>query len=408
MTQTSATQPASAPATDKNAIRPFAVPTATDEDLADLRRRIESTRWPEKEAVTDFTQGVPLATMQQLARYWATDYDWRKIESKLTALPHFITEIDGLDIHFIHVRSQHEDALPLIVTHGWPGSIVEQVKIIEPLTNPTAHGGTAADAFHLVIPSLPGYGYSGKPETTGWGPDRIASAWAVLMKRLGYTRYVAQGGDWGAYISDLMGLQAPPELLAIHTNMAGAVPVDIDKASATGAPAPADLSPEEKHSYDRLVFFYSRGLAYALEMGSRPQTLYGIADSPVGLAGWILDHDELSLEMIARVFDGKSEGLSRDDVLDNITLYWLTNTAVSSSRLYWENKRSFVATKGVKIPVAVSVFPEEIYTVSRRWAEAAYPKLIHYNQLEKGGHFAAWEQPELFVNELRTAFKTLR
>ena len=407
MTQTSATQPATASAAN-TAIRPFPVPIVPDAELTDLRRRIESTRWPEKEAVADFSQGVPLATVQKLARYWATEYDWRKIEANLTALPHFITEIDGLDIHFIHVRSQHEDALPLIVTHGWPGSVVEQLKIIEPLTNPTAHGGTASDAFHLVIPSMPGYGYSGKPETNGWGPDRIASAWAILMNRLGYTRYVAQGGDWGAYISDLMGVQAPPELLAIHTNMAGAVPADIDKAAATGAPPPADLSAEEKHSYDRLIFFYSRGLAYALEMGNRPQTLYGIADSPVGLAGWILDHDELSLELIARVFDGVSEGLTRDDVLDNITFYWFTNTAVSSSRLYWENKRSFVSPKGVKIPAAVSVYPNEIYTVSRRWAEAAYPKLIHYNQLEKGGHFAAWEQPEIFVNELRTAFKSLR
>ena len=406
MTQTSATQQTTEPA--GSAIRPFQLPTVSDEELADLRRRIESTRWPEQETVPDFSQGVPLATMQKLARYWANEYDWRKIEAKLTSLPHFITEIDGLDIHFIHVRSQHEDALPVIITHGWPGSVVEQLKVIEPLTNPTAHGGTAADAFHLVIPSMPGYGYSGRPTASGWGPDRIANAWTVLMRRLGYTRYVAQGGDWGAYISDLMGVQAPPELLAIHTNMAGAVPAEIDKATATGAPAPADLSAEEKHSYDRLVFFYSRGLAYALEMGNRPQTLYGIADSPVGLAGWILDHDELSLEMIARVFDGQTEGLTRDDVLDNITLYWLTNTGVSSSRLYWENKRSFVATKGVKIPAAVSVYPDEIYTVSRRWAEQAYPKLIHYNQLPKGGHFAAWEQPELFVNELRTAFKSLR
>lgn len=406
MTQTSATQQTTEPA--GSAIRPFQLPTVSDEELADLRRRIESTRWPEQETVPDFSQGVPLATMQKLARYWANEYDWRKIEAKLTSLPHFITEIDGLDIHFIHVRSQHEDALPAIITHGWPGSVVEQLKVIEPLTNPTAHGGAAADAFHLVIPSMPGYGYSGRPAASGWGPDRIANAWTVLMRRLGYTRYVAQGGDWGAYISDLMGVQAPPELLAIHTNMAGAVPVEIDKASATGAPAPADLSAEEKHSYDRLVFFYSRGLAYALEMGNRPQTLYGIADSPVGLAGWILDHDELSLELIARVFDGQTEGLTRDDVLDNITLYWLTNTGVSSSRLYWENKRSFVAPKGVKIPAAVSVYPDEIYTVSRRWAEQAYPKLIHYNQLPKGGHFAAWEQPELFVNELRTAFKSLR
>jgi pimeloyl-ACP methyl ester carboxylesterase len=319
-----------------------------------------------------------------------------------------MTEIDGLDIHFIHVRSKHDNALPLIVTHGWPGSIIEQLKIIDPLTNPTAHGASASDAFHLVIPSMPGYGFSGKPTTTGWGPERIARAWTVLMKRLGYTKFVAQGGDWGAVIVDLMGVQAPPELLGIHTNMAGAVPPDIDKAAFTGAPPPPDLSAEERHAYDRLVFFYAKGLAYALEMGNRPQTLYGIADSPVGLAGWILDHDALSYELIARVFDGQPEGLTRDDILDNITHYWLTNTAVSSSRLYWENKLSFVAPKNVAIPVAVSVFPDEIYTVSRSWAERAYPKLIHYNKLDKGGHFAAWEQPQLFSEEVRAGFRSLR
>jgi pimeloyl-ACP methyl ester carboxylesterase len=402
MTLTSATQ-----AADKNAIRPFHV-NVPEADLTELRRRINGTRWPEREPVTDQSQGVQLATMQKLAHHWGTKYDWRRCEAQLKALPHFITEIDGLDIHFIHVRSKHDSALPLIVTHGWPGSIIEQLKIIDPLTNPTAHGASASDAFHLVIPSMPGYGFSGKPTTTGWGPDRIARAWAVLMKRLGYTRYVAQGGDWGAVIVDLMGVQAPPELLGIHTNMAGAVPPEIDKAAFTGAPPPPDLSAEERHAYDRLVFFYAKGLAYALEMGNRPQTLYGIADSPVGLAGWILDHDALSYELIARVFDGQPEGLTRDDILDNITHYWLTNTAVSSSRLYWENKLSFVALKNVAIPVAVSVFPDEIYTVSRSWAERAYPKLIHYNKLDKGGHFAAFEQPQLLSEEIRVGFRSLR
>jgi pimeloyl-ACP methyl ester carboxylesterase len=402
MTLTSATQ-----AADKNAIRPFHV-NVPEAELTELRRRINATKWPERETVTDPSQGVQLATMQKLAHHWGTKYDWRRCEAQLKALPHFITEIDGLDIHFIHVRSKHDSALPLIVTHGWPGSTIEQLKIIDPLTNPTAHGASASDAFHLVIPSMPGYGFSGKPTTTGWGPDRIARAWAVLMKRLGYTRYVAQGGDWGAVIVDLMGVQAPPELLGIHTNMAGAVPAEIDKAAFTGAPPPPDLSAEERHAYDRLVFFYAKGLAYALEMGNHPQTLYGIADSPVGLAGWILDHDALSYELIARVFDGQAEGLTRDDILDNITHYWLTNTAVSSSRLYWENKLSFVAPKNVAIPVAVSVFPDEIYTVSRSWAERAYPKLIHYNKLDKGGHFAAWEQPQLFSEEVRAGLRSLR
>ena len=393
--------------TNDAAIRPFRV-NFPQEALVELRRRVLATRWPERETVTDASQGVQFETTQKLARHWSTEYDWRKCEARLKALPHFITEIDGLDIHFIHVRSKHENALPMIVTHGWPGSIIEQLKIIEPLTNPTAHGATAADAFHLVIPSLPGYGFSGKPTTTGWGPERIASANVALMKRLGYTKFVAQGGDWGALIVDLMGVQAPPELLAIHTNMAGAVPPEIDKAAFTGAPPPADLSAEERHAYERLAFFYAKGLAYAQEMGNRAQTLYGIANSPVGLAAWILDHDISSYELIARVFDGQSEGLTRDDILDNITLYWLTNTAVSSARLYWENKLSFVASKNVAIPVAVSVFPTEIYTVSRRWAERAYPKLIHYNKLPKGGHFAAWEQPALFVQEVRAGFKSLR
>jgi pimeloyl-ACP methyl ester carboxylesterase len=401
MTQTSATQQ------PVDAIRPFQV-DVSDAELTDLRNRINATKWPEQETVSDATQGVQLATMKKLAEYWGSEYDWRRCEARLKALPHFITEIDGLDIHFIHVRSQHENALPLVITHGWPGSVIEQLKVIDPLTNPTAHGGSAADAFDVVIPSMPGYGYSGKPATAGWGPERIAQANTKLMKRLGYTKFVAQGGDWGALISDLMGVQAPPELIAIHTNMAGAVPAEIDKAAFTGAPPPADLSAEEKHSFDRLSFFYSKGLAYAQEMGNRPQTLYGVADSPIGLAAWILDHDISSYELIVRVFDGESEGLTRDDILDNITHYWLTNTGVSSSRLYWENKLSFVAPKNVAIPVAVSVFPDEIYTVSKRWAEEAYPKLFHYNKLEKGGHFAAWEQPESLVSELRTAFKTLR
>jgi pimeloyl-ACP methyl ester carboxylesterase len=407
MTQTSATSQGSKQAADKNAIRPFhfEVPEA---ELIELRRRINATRWPDRETVTDQSQGVQLATMQALARYWGTEYDWRKVEARLNALPQFITEIDGLDIHFIHVRSQHEDALPLIVTHGWPGSVIEQIKIIDPLTNPTAHGASASDAFHLVIPSMPGYGFSGKPTTPGWDPDRIARAWVVLMNRLGYKKFVAQGGDWGALITDLMGVLAPPELLAIHTNMPGAVPNDINAAAFTGAPAPSGLGADEQHAFDRLAFFYKHGLGYALEMGNRPQTLYGIADSPVGLAAWILDHDEASEALMARVFAGQSEGLTRDDILDNITLYWLTNTAISSARLYWENKLAFFAPKNVAIPVAVSIFPDEIYAAPRSWAERAYPKLIHYNRLPKGCHFAAWEQPQFFSEEVRAAFRSLR
>jgi pimeloyl-ACP methyl ester carboxylesterase len=407
MTQTSATQRGSEQADDKNAIRPFEV-NVPEAELIELRRRINATKWPEQETVSDASQGVQLATIQKLAQYWGTEYDWRRCEAQLKALPHCITEIDGLDIHFIHVRSKHDNALPLIVTHGWPGSIIEQLKIVDPLTNPTAHGASAEDAFHLVIPSMPGYGFSGKPTTTGWGADRIARAWVELMRRLGYTEFVAQGGDWGAVIVDVMGVQAPPELLGIHTNMAAAVPPKIDKAAFTGAPPPPDLSAEERHAYDQLAFFYTLDLAYAQEMGTRPQTLYGIADSPVGLAAWILDHDARSLELIARVFDGQPEGLTRDDVLDNITLYWLTNTGVSSSRLYWENKLSFFAPKDVAIPVAVSVFPDDLCAVPRTWAERAYPKLIHYNKLDKGGHFAAWEQPKLFSEEVRAGFRPLR
>jgi pimeloyl-ACP methyl ester carboxylesterase len=393
--------------TEASAIRPFHV-SFPEAELTELRRRVNATRWPERETVTDATQGVQLATVQKLADYWGKDYEWSKCEAKLKALPHFITEIDGLDFHFIHVRSKHEHALPMIVTHGWPGSVIEQLKIIGPLTNPEAHGGHASDAFHLVIPSLPGYGFSGKPAAAGWGPERIARTWTVLMKRLGYTKYVAQGGDWGALITQLMGAQAAPGLLGIHTNMPGAVPPDIDKAAFAGAPAPSGLSADEQHAYDRLVFFYTRGLAYAQEMGNRPQTLYGIADSPIGLAGWILDHDASSYAMMARVFDGKTEGLTRDDILDNITFYWLTKTAVSSARLYWENKLGFFAPKNVQIPVAVSVYPEEIYAAPRSWVEKAFPKLIYFNKLPKGGHFAAWEQPAFFVADVRAAFKSLR
>ena len=394
-------------AAEDNAIRPFKV-SVSEEALGDLRRRVAATRWPERETVSDATQGVPLATMQKLARYWEKDYDWRKVEAKLNSLPQFVTNIDGLDIHFIHVRSKHANALPLIVTHGWPGSTIEQLKIVDPLTNPTAYGGSASDAFDVVIPSMPGYGFSGKPTNVGWGPERMGRAWAELMTRLGYTRYVAQGGDWGAIVVDQMGVQAPPELLGIHTNMPKAVPIDIDKAALAGEPPPSGLSAEEKHAYERLAYFYAHGLGYAQEMHHRPQTLYGIADSPVGLASWILDHDYLSLALIARVFDGQTEGLSRDDILDNITLYWLTNTGVSSARLYWENTQPFFAPKNVTIPVAVSVFPDELYPCPRSWAQKAYPKLIHFNKLPKGCHFAAWEQPDLFVAELRAGFKTLR
>jgi pimeloyl-ACP methyl ester carboxylesterase len=392
---------------DKTAIRPFHV-NVPEAELDELRTRIQATKWPERETVTDASQGVQLATIQELARYWAIDYDWRKCEAKLNALPQFMTEIDGLDIHFIHVRSKHENALPLIVTHGWPGSVIELLKIVDPLTDPTVHGASASDAFHLVIPSLPGYGFSGKPTTTGWGPTRIARAWVMLMKRLGYTQFVAQGGDWGAMVSDVMATQAPPELLGIHLNWPFAVPPDIDKALQTGNALPSDLSADERRACEQLDFFYKKGVGYALEMAHRPQTLYGIADSPVGLAAFMLDHDTLSYELIARTFDGQPTGLTRDDVLDNITLYWLTNTAMSSSRIYWENKFGFFAPKGVALPVAVSAFPDEVCTTPRSWAERAYPKLIYYNKLDKGGHFAAWEQPQLFAEEVRAGFRPLR
>jgi pimeloyl-ACP methyl ester carboxylesterase len=390
-------------------IRPFKV-HVPESELTELRRRINNTRWPDRETVTDATQGVQLATTQALARYWAAEYDWRKIEAKLNALPQFITEIDGLDIHFIHVRSKHENALPLIVTHGWPGSIIEQLKIIDPLTNPTAHGGDASDAFHLVIPSIPGYGYSGKPTTTGWDPDHIARAWVVLMKRLGYSKFVAQGGDWGTLISEVMGVQAAPELIGIHVNMPGVIPNDIDKVALSGAPAPAGLSEDEKITYDRVQSVYQKGIAYGFQLGLRPQTLYGIADSPVGLAAYFLDHDARSYALISRVFQGESAGFTRDDILDNVTIAWLTNTGISGGRIYWENwgKYSFFGVKGVKVPVAVSVFPDELYPAPKSWAEQAYPKLIHYNRLPKGGHFAAFEQPKLLSEELRAGFRSLR
>jgi pimeloyl-ACP methyl ester carboxylesterase len=415
---TQASQPPAPPTADASrqnaataAIRPFQV-NFPEKALVDLRQRIAATKWPEPETVKDDSQGVQFATMQKLARYWATEHDWRKCEAKLNTLPQFITEIDGLDIHFIHVRSKHQNALPLIVTHGWPGSIIEQLKIIDLLTNPTAHGASASDAFDIVIPSLPGYGFSGKPTAPGWDPPRIARAWAVLMKRLGYTRFVAQGGDWGNAVSEQMALQAPPELLGISTNMAATVPADIAKALSFGDPPPATLSAEERRAWDQLDFFYKKGLGYANEMALRPQTLYAIADSPVGLAAWILDHDARSYELIARVFDGQPEGLTRDDILDNITLYWLTNTAVSSARLYWDNratsKSGFFDVKNVAIPVAVSVFPDEIYAAPRTWAERAYPKLIRYDRHDRGGHFAAWEQPELLAADLRAAFRSLR
>jgi pimeloyl-ACP methyl ester carboxylesterase len=392
---------------DTTAIRPFEV-SFPETELADLRKRINATRWPEKEPVADHSQGVPLATMQKLARYWATEHDWRKVEARLNALPNFITEIDGLDIHFIHVRSKHENALPVIVTHGWPGSVIEQLKIVDPLVNPTAHGGEASDAFHVVIPSMPGYGFSGKPTTTGWDQARIARAWAVLMKRLGYTRYVAQGGDWGAIINDVMATQGHPELIGLHTNLPSAIPPEINKAAAAGGPAPSDLSAEEKRAYETIVALY-KTIPTQFFMGARPQTLYGIADSPVGVAAWLLDHDPISLRLIARAFDGESTGLTRDDVLDNATLFWLTNTTVSASRLYWEGfAKTDLGPKNITIPVALSVFPDEVYHTPRTWAEKAYPNLVHYNQLDQGGHFAAWEQPKLLVDEMRAGLKSLR
>ncbi len=402
-------------ATDTTAVRPFHV-SIPEAELVEMRRRIKATRWPERETVTDESQGVKLSMMQDLARYWATDYDWRKVESRLNALQQFITEIDGLEIHFIHARSKHENALPLIVTHGWPGSIIHNLKIIDPLTNPTAHGGSASDAFHVVVPSMPGYGFSSKPTAPGWDPARMARAWVVLMKRLGYTRFVAQGGDWGAIVTDVMATQDHPELIGIHSNMPGAVPPDVSNAIATGGPAPAGLSGEERSQFEKLKDLFAKGVYYAYEMATRPQTLYGIADSPAGLAAWLMDLGDgdakpaaaLSAALRTPTKGQPREQLTRDDVLDNITLFWLTNTGISSARLYWENKFPFFDFKNVTIPVAVSVFPGEFFQTPRSWAERAYPKLIHYNKVAKGGHFPAWEQPKLFSEELRAGFRSLR
>ena len=396
---------------DVTAIRPFTVPVATDAELEALRSRVAGTRWPDQELVSDHSQGVQLAVIQELARYWAEEYDWRRCEARLSALPHFITEIDGLDIHFIHVRSRHENALPVIITHGWPGSIIELLNVIGPLTDPTTHGGSAADAFDVVIPSMAGYGYSGKPRETGWGPDRIARAWAELMQRLGYTRYVAQGGDWGALVTDLLGVQAPAGLLGIHSNMPGVLPPEVSAQIRvlTGAPAPAGLSAAEQRAWEKVNFLYSAGIGYAAQMGTQPQTLYGIADSPVGLAAWMINHDAASYQDIADAFGGHPVGnLTRDEVLDNVTFYWLTNTGVSSGRLYWESKYGFFDTKGVKIPVAVTVFPNELYQAPRSWTERAYPRLVYFNEVDRGNHFAAWQEPALFTAEIRAAFRSLR
>jgi pimeloyl-ACP methyl ester carboxylesterase len=390
------------------AIRPFPQLHVPEAELTELRRRIEATRWPTRELVTDDSQGVQLATTQALARYWTTGYDWRKCEAKLNALPQFVTEVDGQDIHFIHVRSKHESALPLIVTHGWPGSIIEQLKIIDPLTNPTAHGASASDAFHLVIPSIPGYGFSPEPTTLGWDPVRIASAWIALMQRLGYGQFAAQGGDWGASITQLMALQAPTQVLGIHSNMAGTVPADILATAIAGGSPPAGLAGDELHAFEQLRDFYTKHLGYAVEMTNRPQTLYGLNDSPVALAAWMLDHDKDSYEIIAPVFDGHPGGITRDDALDNITLYWLTKTGVSSGRLYWENKLGFFDVKNVTVPVGVSAFAYEIYTAPRSWSEKAYPKLVYYKKHDVGSHFAAWEQPQLFCEDVRATFQSVR
>jgi pimeloyl-ACP methyl ester carboxylesterase len=400
--------------TDNAMVRPFSVPIAPEAQIEALRARVAATRWPDKEVVADHSQGPQLATVQELARYWATEYDWRRCEAKLSALPHFMTEIDGLDIHFIHVRSQHDNALPLIVTHGWPGSIIEMLEIIDPLTNPTAHGASASDAFHLVIPSMAGYGYSGKPRETGWGPVHMARAWAVLMERLGYTRYLAQGGDWGAIVTDLMGAQAPQGLIGMHSNMPGVFPAEAATALSqnvlgAGGPPPPGMSAEESRAYEQLNFFFTKGAGYGIEMGTQPQALYGVADSPVGLATWMINHDAASYQDIAAAFAGHPVGnLTRDEVLNNVTFYWLTNTGVSSGRLYWENTVGFFDVKGVAIPVGVTVFPHELYQAPRSWAERAYPNLIYFNEVDRGNHFAAWQEPTLFAAEVRAAFRSLR
>jgi pimeloyl-ACP methyl ester carboxylesterase len=390
-------------------IRPFTVEVPQAE-LDELRRRIAATRWPERETVGDQTQGIPLATIQALAAYWGSEYDFRRFETRLNAFPQFMTEIDGLDIHFIHVRSPHEDALPIVITHGWPGSVIEMLNVIGPLSDPTAHGGNAEDAFDVVVPSIPGYGFSAKPTATGWDPVHIARAWIELMRRLGYTRFVAQGGDWGAQITDVIGAEAPPELLGIHSNMPGTVQPDISKLLATGGPAPSGLSAEEQRAFDQLSFVFTKGIGYADEMSLRPQTLYGLADSPVALAAWMLDHDAQSLEDISRAFVEREPvgNLTRDEVLDNITMTWVTNTGMSSGRLYWENKLGFFDVKGATVPAAVSVFPRELYQAPRSWTEKAYPNLIYFNEVDRGNHFAAWQEPDLFTTEVRAAFRPLR
>jgi pimeloyl-ACP methyl ester carboxylesterase len=398
-------------ATGTDDIRPFHV-SFPDSDLADLKRRVNATRWPEVEQTADEAQGVQLATMKKLAKHWGSDYDWKKAEAKINSVPHFITNIDGLDIHFIHVKSKEKNAMPIIITHGWPGSFIEQMKVIGPLTNPTAFGGKAEDAFDVVIPSLPGYGFSGKPTAVGWHPARIATAWTTLMRRLGYKKFVAQGGDWGNAVSETMALQAPPELLGISTNMAATVAPELSKQIASGAKPPATLNPDERKAWDQLAAFYGKGLGYAQEMSLKPQTLYAIADSPVGLAAWILDHDIASYLLIRRIFDGAQEGLTKDDILDNVTMYWLTNTAISSARLYWNTSQvssaGFFDPRGVKLPVVVTVFPDEIYAAPETWAKASYSNMIYYHRFPKGGHFAAWEQPDSFATGMRDGFRSLR
>ncbi|MEX3842250.1 MULTISPECIES: epoxide hydrolase family protein [unclassified Paraburkholderia] len=410
------TEVKSAPNGDKTAIRPLRV-HVPEAQLVDLRRRIKATRWPDKETVNDDSQGVPLAMMQEVARHWSTDYDWRRCEAKLNALPNYVTEIDGLDIHFIHVRSKHENAMPLIVTHGWPGSVIEQFKIIDPLTNPTAYGASASDAFHLVIPSLPGYGFSARPTEVGWGPERTARAWVVLMKRLGYDKFAAQGGDLGGIVANVMAKQAPPELLGIHVNFPATIPPEIAKALQAGSPPPTNLGDDEKHAYEQLASAAKSRRAYALEQGTRPQTLYGLSDSPIALASWLLDHGDgyiqpaaaLTSAVYGRDVNGESAGaMTRDDVLDDITLYWLTNTGISAARFYWESHFNFLAAADVSVPAAVSVFPRENYQAPRSWTERAYHDLIYYNRPDKGGHFAAWEQPQLFAQEVRAGLRPLR